>query len=270
MYCPKCGKNISSSKFCPYCGAAADQAISSQNETPSPDQQPTYQPPQPHTPSPSVPPAPTPYVPYQTTPPKKKGGCLKVGLIVLGVIVVLGVIGSIFGGGGNIDPDKNVSSTNESSQISSSTPSSEAPSSSEEKKESFGVGETAESGGVKMTLMSITESAGSKYIKPNDGYVFLQCNFEIDNSSDKDLSISSILCFETYVDGYSTSQSITGLLNSDGGKIDQLDGSVAAGKKMKGTIAYEVPKDWKEIEIRVNPDVLSFFSSEVTFKAIHE
>lgn len=270
MYCPKCGKNISSSKFCPYCGAAAEQVISNQNEAPSPDQQPTYQPPQPHTPPTSVPPPSTPYVPYQTTPPKKKGGCLKIGLIVLGVIVALGVIGSIFGGEGKDDSDKNSSSAIESSQVDSSKPSSEAPSSSEEKKEYFDVGETAESGGVKMTLMSITESTGSKYIKPNDGYVFLQCNFEIDNNSDKDLSISSILCFETYVDGYSTSQSITGLLNGDGGKVDQLDGSVAASKKMKGTIAYEVPKDWKEIEIRVNPDVLSFFSNEVTFKATHE
>lgn len=250
MNCPKCGQNIGNTKFCPFCGAATDQAAPQQPNAPQP------MPTQNNNQAPAI------------QPPKKKGGCLKIGLIVVGVIVVLGVIGSLIGGKG--DSNTNSSSTNESSQIASSTPSSETPSSSEEKKESFGVGETAESGGVKMTLMSITESVGSEYIKPNDGYVFLQCNFEIDNSSDKDLSISSILCFETYVDGYSTSQSITGLLNGDGGKIDQLDGSVAAGKKMKGTIAYEVPKDWKEIEIRVNPDVLSFFSSEVTFKAMHE
>ncbi len=36
---------------------------------------------------------------------------------------------------------------------------------------------------------------------------------------------------------------------------DQLDGTVAAGKKMKGWIGYEVDKNWKEFEIQVKPDV---------------
>ena len=34
----------------------------------------------------------------------------------------------------------------------------------------------------------------------------------------------------------------------------QLDGTVAAGKKMKGQVGYEVPKDWKELEVHVTPD----------------
>ena len=34
----------------------------------------------------------------------------------------------------------------------------------------------------------------------------------------------------------------------------QMDGSIAKGKKMKGQVAYEVPQNWKEIELHVTPD----------------
>ena len=37
----------------------------------------------------------------------------------------------------------------------------------------------------------------------------------------------------------------------------QLDGTIAAGKKMKGYIGYEVPKDWSTVEIHFTDDVWS-------------
>ena len=247
MKCPKCGSEAGNGKFCLNCGTALNQTTPQQsNIPPQPQSRASYQ------------------SPVQS--PKKRGGCLKVGLIVLGVIVVIGIIGALASSGENPDT---LSSSSNSSEISSAPSEPEDLSSLSEEKDYFGVGETAESGGVKMTLTGITESTGSQYLHPNDGNVYLQCHFEIENNSDKDLIISSLLCFETYVDEYSTSQSISGLLASDGKNLDQLDGTVAAGKKMKGTIAYEVPANWQEIEIRVNPDVLSIFSSETIFKATH-
>ena len=36
--------------------------------------------------------------------------------------------------------------------------------------------------------------------------------------------------------------------------ISQLDGDVAKGKKMNGVICYQVPKDFKNFEIRYTPD----------------
>lgn len=33
----------------------------------------------------------------------------------------------------------------------------------------------------------------------------------------------------------------------------QMDGTIKAGKKMKGQIAYEVDKDWKTVEIEFAP-----------------
>ena len=63
--------------------------------------------------------------------------------------------------------------------------------------------------------------------------------------------MSSIVCFDAYVDDYATSMSLTAQLASDKG---QLDGTVAAGKKMSGVIGFEVPEDWAEIEVRFTPD----------------
>lgn len=186
--------------------------------------------------------------PSQTPPKKKKRKWPLILIIIIALIAIIAAVASGGGNGGN----------------SSGTTSSQASD------KQLGVGDTAEAGGIKITFASIKESTGNEYLKPEDGKVYLQCEFEIENGSDKDLTISSMLCFETYVDGYSISQSIGGLIDSEGNKLDQLDGSVAAGKKMRGTIGYEVPTDWKEIEIRINPDALSFFSKETVFTAKNE
>jgi hypothetical protein len=128
----------------------------------------------------------------------------------------------------------------------------------------YGVNQPVTQNGITMTLLSTKESKGSEYNKPADGKVFLLCEFKIENNSSKDLAISSALCFDAYVDDTATSQSISGLMEES--DKEQLDGTVAAGKKMDGVIAYEIPKNWKNFEINLNPDAVSFFSGKVTFK----
>ena len=100
-------------------------------------------------------------------------------------------------------------------------------------------------------MNNVTESNGSQFNKPTDGNTFILCEFTIENNSEKDLAVSSLMCFEAYVDDYSTSMSLSALLESD---KSQLDGTVAAGKKMNGIIGYEAPTDWKEIEVSFTPD----------------
>lgn len=114
--------------------------------------------------------------------------------------------------------------------------------------------ETAEYRNVQVTLTNVQETSGSQYNSPKDGNVFVLAEFEIVNNSDKDLAISSIMCFEAYQDGYATNMSLAALLENDG---EQLDGSIASGKKMKGSIGYEIPSTCKELEIHVQPDVWS-------------
>lgn len=72
-----------------------------------------------------------------------------------------------------------------------------------------------------------------------------------------------MLSFSAYHDDYACDTSFSALLEK--GNRDQLDGSVAPGKKMKGVVGFELPKDWTELEVHYTPDVFS--SSEIVFIA---
>ena len=82
-------------------------------------------------------------------------------------------------------------------------------------------------------------------------------------NSDEEIIVSSMMSFEAYADDYSLNYSIAAILESD---ENQLDGTVAPGKKMKGEIGYEVPADWSGIEIHFTESVWngSDFVFEIT------
>lgn len=178
---------------------------------------------------------------------KKKGGCLKTILIVFGIFVVIGVIGSMVGGDKS-EPKKVSSSSGKNAESSQS---------SQEEKTEFQVGETVSLKDVKVTLIGATESAGSEYVKPDDGKEFLILEFNIENNSSKDINISSVANFEAYCDDYSLNQDILGQQAPEAEGKTQLDGQVASGKKMNGIIVYQVPTDFKSFEINVAPDFWS-------------
>lgn len=189
---------------------------------------------------------------------KKQVGALK--WVIIGVIAI-GIIGAASSGGEKknneitkVDSSGNVTSQQESEN--SNIPSSNEP----EEELVFDVGETADFKNVQVTMTNVTESFGSDYNKPADGNVFVLVEFEIANNSDKELAISSMLSFDAYQDGYSTSLSFSALMEKSG---EQLDGSIAPGKKMKGSIGYEIPKDYNELEINLQLDVWS--SEKIVF-----
>lgn len=176
-------------------------------------------------------------------------------LVILGVLLIAAAIG----GGGDDEPkkvDDSSATQNQDNQRSEDEENNEA----EPEKTTFGVGEQVTLNDVIVTMSSVTESGGSQFNKPSEGSKFVLCEFSIENNSDRDLNISSMMCFEAYVDDYSASMSISAMIESDKG---QLDGTVAAGKKMNGVIGYEVPEDWSEIEVRFTPDFWS--SKDITF-----
>lgn len=131
-----------------------------------------------------------------------------------------------------------------------------------EAKDGYGVGERAEHEDVAVTLTEVEESSGGDFFTPEEGKVFLICHFDIENNSDKDLAVSSIMSFDAYVDDYSTSMSLSATASSS---ETQLDGSVAAGKKMAGVIGYEAPEDWSTLEVTFKPNVWS--GKNITFVA---
>lgn len=182
---------------------------------------------------------------------KKQGGALKWVAIVIIALIFIGAIA----GGEDDQPKKVANNNSEANKISSISTESETAT-----PEAFGVGDTAEYKGVKVTLNSIKESNGSQFNKPTDGNVFLLVNFTIENNTDTDLAVSSMLSFDAYQDGYSTNMSLSALIEKSG---EQLDGTIAPGKKMQGTIGYEVPATYTEFEINYQADVWS--SKKFTF-----
>lgn len=200
----------------------------------------------------------------ETKPKKKKGkGCL----ITVIVVLVLMALAGAMGGGSDDTPTKvetTAAGTEETTAaeeteeaIAEETTAAETTAEETTSDPVFGVGETAELNGVQVSLLSATQSNGSQFAKPDDGNVFMILEFEIANNSDKDISISSIVNFEAYCDDYSVNQDFTATLAPEAEGKSQLDGSVAAGKKMKGIISYQIPADFSKFEITVSPDFWS-------------
>lgn len=116
------------------------------------------------------------------------------------------------------------------------------------------VGDSISLDDVVVTLVDVSESNGKDFSTPSDGNVFVVCEFTIENNSDDDIAVSSIMSFDAYVDDYSTSMSMSAMISSD---KPQLDGTIAPGKKMNGIIGYEVGSEWKTIEVRFIADAWS-------------
>ena len=178
---------------------------------------------------------------------KKQGGIGK--WIIIGIVVVI-FLAVAFGGGD--DKPKKVENKTATTQQGESDDNKEVDT--QEEKDIFTVGETAELNDVQVTLLKYSESDGSEFNKPTDGNVFLMAEFEIVNNSDSEMNVSSMLSFEAYADDYALNYSLGAITENNN---TQLDGTIAAGKKMKGYIGYEVPKDWSTVEIHFTDDVWS-------------
>ena len=180
---------------------------------------------------------------------------------IAAVFFAISMTGAIVGCGGedavkDVTNDKQAESGNSETKIDDSEESEPEDTDSEEKTE-FYMGETAEQGDVQFTLVNVYESSGSELITPDDGNIFLVCEFDISNNSEEDIGISSVMNFEAYCDDYSLTLDIMGLQVPEAEGKSQLDGNIASGKKMNGIVAYQVPSDYKTMEINVTPDFWS-------------
>ncbi len=130
------------------------------------------------------------------------------------------------------------------------------------KEESFGLMETAVFKTLKFTATEIKESYGTTFFEPSSGKVFVGIKFTIQNISDEDQVISSLLLFEAYADDVKCSESFTAAAAFGS---EMLDGTIAPGKKMVGWYALEVPENWTSIELHVQSNILSGNSAKFIF-----
>lgn len=178
---------------------------------------------------------------------RKNSNGFLIGAIILCLIVIIAV-------SSNNDEPKKVSNNSQATEQAENNSKAEEKASDNDKNV-FCVGEAAEMNNIIVSLKNVSESHGSAYNKPADGNVFVICEFEITNNSDKEISVSSMLSFEAYCDDYACTFSLSALLEKE--DKNQLDGKVAAGKKFNGVVGYEVPSDWKNMEIHFTPDFWS-------------
>lgn len=179
----------------------------------------------------------------ETQHPKKKSIFKKWWFWLIVVVVAIGVIGAATGN------KKPTTETGNGGNNSSST-SSVAP----EKKGTFGVGETAEFKTVKITADKMEESTGAQYFEAPEGKIFVGVHFTVENISDEDMTVSSLLLFDTYLGDVKLDISLQALMSFEEGT---LDGTVAAGKKLSGWYAVEVPSDWSQIELHAKDPAFS-------------
>ena len=127
--------------------------------------------------------------------------------------------------------------------------------------ETYGLNKPAEFKDLKFTATEVTESTGSTILPPDDGNVFVGIKFTIENISSTEQTVSSILLFEAYCDDVKLDYSISAASAFEG----TLDGTLAAGKKLIGYYAVEVPTSWNTIELKVQASWLSSTSATFVF-----
>lgn len=151
----------------------------------------------------------------------------------------------------NEDDQKKVSEITEGKE--------EEKSKEKEKKEYFSVGEVAKFEGVKITLLNVKENIGTIFNKPDSGKVFVFPEFLIENNSEKPITINSWSSFNSYADSFLIDIDMKASISEDS---KRLSGKVAPGKKLQGSLSYQLDKDYKELEINFN---LSSGSKEIKF-----
>lgn len=228
MKCNQCGTDFEG-KFCPNCGAPNPSGA---NSTQAQQSTPAYTQP----------------VMQQPVQKPKKPIFKKWWFWVIIVVVVIAIAANL-GGNSDKSPTKDTGSGTSSTTNTSST-----------KDETFGINDTAVFKSIKVTANELKESSGTDFFKPADGKTFVGVQFTIENTSDEDQAISSVLLFDAYVDGVKCDYSVTAnCVFTDG----TLDGTISAGKKMVGYYSVEVPSNWSELELQVKSSWLS--SSKAAF-----
>lgn len=106
---------------------------------------------------------------------------------------------------------------------------------------SYNVGDVAESSRLKITYLSCDEYiSDNMFVVPADGYHFISCEFEFENVGTSDEYISSYN-FDCYADGLDCKANYI--------REDDLSATLSAGRKVKGTVTFEVPVNAEVIEV---------------------
>lgn len=130
-------------------------------------------------------------------------------------------------------------------------------------KTTFGINETAVFDNLKFTATEVKVSSGQDFYTPEAGNVFVGIKFIIENISQEEQAVSSLLLFDGYADDIKCAYSFSATCAFDEGTID---GNIAPGKKMVGWYALEVPAEWSNIDLVVKANLWAASSATFVFE----
>lgn len=141
----------------------------------------------------------------------------------------------------------NCGGENEPQKVGEVTPSTHADSHEQAeapKTQIFKIGDIIQLKDFKVIVNGVRTSDGDGIFKPDDGEQFFYVDCTIENISDKEQVVSSILMLKVVdKDGRSCDQAIVSDANG------QLDGNVGSGRKISGEYVVQVPKDETGLEL---------------------
>ena len=114
----------------------------------------------------------------------------------------------------------------------------------------YSVGDVIEADGLTITYVSCElYTPEEEYNAAEEGYHYVTCTFEFENTGDEDES-ASCYDFDCYADGADCSQNFS--------RDDYLSATISSGHKAQGTVTFEVPDDAAVVEVEY---VTSYWTS---------
>lgn len=127
-----------------------------------------------------------------------------------------------------------------------------------EKEEAFRVGDVVETSNLRITFVSAKKyKEENEFSQPKKGNMYYRMQFEFENIGNSDETISSLSDWDCYADGYAVEQYFGG--------EDEMDASISTGKKIRGSVYFEVPKDAKSITLEYKTNI--FTNDKIEFIA---
>ncbi len=121
--------------------------------------------------------------------------------------------------------------------------------------DAYKAGAIVEVSDLRITYLGCSEyKSANQFVQPNSGNKFISLEFEFENIGQSDEFISS-MSFTCYADGRSCDSTYI--------RDDDLSATISSGKKAKGTVSFEIPKDSNLVEVEYEPNVFS--SKKVVF-----
>lgn len=182
--------------------------------------------------------------------------------IIIAVVVVI-VIAAIAGGGDSDKPKKTGEVTTETAKADDAGTEASAEDADEKEEPAaesvFHVGDVVETKTLRISFLSAAEyTTNNEFMQPKEGNVYYRMEFEFENIGDLDESISSLVSWNCYADGYAMNSVFIG--------DDDFSATISPGKKATGAIYYEVPADAKEITLEYETNAFTGEKAEFIVK----